>query len=30
MINFARSLLARLYGPWVFTCSLLLVVLIAA
>ncbi len=30
MINVARSLLTRLYRPWVFTCPLLLVVLIAA
>ncbi len=30
MINFVRAGLTRLYRPWMFTCSLLLVVLITA
>ncbi len=30
MINFVRAVLTRLYGPWVFTCPLLLVLLITA
>ena len=29
MIRFAKNLLARCYGPWVFTFSLLALVLIA-
>ncbi len=30
MINLVRAVLTRLYRPWVFTCPLLLVVLITA
>jgi len=30
MINFRRAVLTRLYCPWVFSCPLLLVVLIKA